>query len=51
MLFRSLAVTALTHKRWLYFVGLAVAALCFVMGLAGLFGWPIHPNALVQLLS
>ena len=46
-----LAVTALTQKRWLF--GLAMVPTFFgtLMGLAGLFGWAIHPNALTRLLS
>jgi len=46
-----LAVTALTQKRWLF--GLAMVPTFFgtLMGLAGLFGWALHPNALTRLLS
>jgi Domain of unknown function (DUF4337) len=46
-----LALTALTQKRWLF--GLAMVPTFFgtLMGLAGLFGWAIHPNALTRLLS
>src|SRR6266480_3234097 len=34
-----LALTALTHKRWLYWVALLATAGGVVMGLAGLLGW------------
>lgn len=46
-----LAVTALTHKRWLYFAALVPTAIGIVMGMAGLFGWHLHPDAIVKLLS
>jgi hypothetical protein len=46
-----LAVTALTHKRWLYWLALIPTAAGLIMGLAGLFGWPLHPGVLVRLLS
>ena len=46
-----LAVTALTHKRWLYFAALVPTVLCGLMGLAGLTGWHIHPAAITNLLS
>ena len=46
-----LAVTALTHLWWLYFVALVPTAFGVLMGLAGLLGWGIHPTALIQLLS
>jgi hypothetical protein len=46
-----LAVTALTHKRWLYYLALLPTAGGLIMGLAGLFGWPLHPEMLVRLLS
>jgi hypothetical protein len=46
-----LAMTALTHKRWLYWVALVPTAGGVVMGLAGLFGWHLHPDALARLLS
>ncbi|MCU1268534.1 MAG: hypothetical protein JWM21_4852 [Acidobacteria bacterium] len=46
-----LALTALTQKRWLFV--LAMVPTCFgtLMGLAGLFGWAIHPDSLTRLLS
>jgi hypothetical protein len=46
-----LAVTALTHKRWLYYLALLPTAGGLIMGLAGLFGWPLHPEMFVRLLS
>jgi hypothetical protein len=46
-----LAVTALTHKRWLYFVALVPTFGGVLMGLAGLFGWHIHPTLLTNLLT
>ena len=46
-----LALTALTHKRWLFFVALVPTTLGVVMGLAGLLEWRLHPDALVRLLS
>ena len=38
-----LAMTALTRKRWLFFVALVPVALGVVMGLAGLLGWGLRP--------
>ena len=46
-----LAVTALTQKRWLFVLALFPTVFGVVMGLAGLVGWHIHPNALTRLLS
>jgi len=46
-----LALTALTQKKWLYLLALAPTGLGVVMGLAGLLGWQIHPDAIVQLLT
>jgi hypothetical protein len=46
-----LALTALTHKRWLYFLALVPTAFGLLMGCAGLFGWALHPDALTKLLS
>ena len=46
-----LALTALTQKKWLYFLALVPTGLGVLMGLAGLFGWQIHPDAIVQLLT
>ena len=46
-----LAVTALTHLRWLYLVSLVPTGFGILMGLAGLLEWSIHPDILVRLLS
>jgi hypothetical protein len=46
-----LALTALTKKRWLYWAALVPTALGVLMGLAGLLGWSIHPDAITRLLS
>ena len=46
-----LALTALTHKPWLFWVALIPTAGGVVMGLAGLFGWHLHPDMLARLLS
>jgi hypothetical protein len=46
-----LAVTSLTQQRWLYYLAMVPAASGVVMGLAGLFGWPIHPSWLTALFS
>ena len=46
-----LALTALTQKRWLFVMAMLPTFFSIVMGLAGLFGWSIHPNALIRLLS
>ena len=46
-----LAVTALTHLWWLYAVALVPTVFGVLMGLSGLAGWAIHPNALIRLLS
>jgi hypothetical protein len=46
-----LALTALTHKPWLYWLAIVPTAAGVTMGLAGLLGWRLHPDALVRLLS
>jgi hypothetical protein len=46
-----LALTALTHKPWLYWVALLPTAGGVLMGLAGLLAWHLHPTALVRMLS
>ena len=46
-----LAVTALTRLWPLYWVSLLPTAFGVTMGLAGLLGLPLHPDALVRLLS
>jgi hypothetical protein len=46
-----LAVTALTHKRWMFWLALIPTFGGVLMGLAGLLGWHLHPDALSRLLS
>jgi len=46
-----LAVTALTGKRWLYWIALVPTCLGVLMGVAGLFSLKIHPDAITNLLS
>jgi hypothetical protein len=46
-----LAVTALTRRRWLYWVALVPTIFGTMMGLAGLLGWRLHPSTLTRLLS
>jgi len=46
-----LAVTALTQKRWLFVLAMFPTVFGVVMGLAGLLGLHIHPDALTRLLS
>ena len=46
-----LALTSLTRKRWLYWVAMVPTAIGVLMGLAGLFGWHIHPDTITRLLS
>lgn len=46
-----LAVTALTHLWWLYWLALVPTGFGVIMGLAGLLSWGIHPQALIRLLS
>lgn len=46
-----LALTALTHKRWLYFIALIPTTLGVVMGVAGLMEWQLHSAWLSKLLS
>jgi hypothetical protein len=46
-----LALTALTHQRWLYWAAMVPTGLGLLMGLAGLLRWPIHPDAIARLLS
>ena len=44
-------ITALTKKRWLIFVAIVFMIFGTVMGLAGFFGWAIHPNSFAKFLS
>lgn len=46
-----LAVTALTGKRWLYWIAMIPTCLGVLMGVAGLFSLKIHPDAITNLLS
>jgi hypothetical protein len=46
-----LALTALTHKNWLYWVAMVPTTIGVVMGLAGLFGLHLHSGTLARLLS
>jgi len=46
-----LALTSLTHKRWLYWAALVPTGLGVLMGLAGLLGWHIHPETITRMLS
>ena len=46
-----LALTALTRQVWLYWVAMVPTVYGVLMGLAGLMGWGIHPDALIRLLS
>ena len=46
-----LAVTSLTGLAWLYVAALIPSAFGFIMGLAGLVGWNVHPDLLIKLLS
>ena len=46
-----LGVSALTKKKWLVAVAVLFAGFGVVMGLAGFFGWAIHPDAFAKFLS
>ena len=46
-----LAMTALTHKRWLFGVAMFPTFFGVLMGLSGLLGWHIHSGTLALLLS
>jgi len=46
-----LAVTALTQLWWLYWVAGVPIFFGVLMGLSGLMGWAVHPDALTRLLS
>ena len=46
-----LAMTSLTHKRWLFVVAMVPTVFGVFMGFAGLLGWHVHPDAIAKLLS
>ncbi|HEY2292629.1 MAG TPA: DUF4337 domain-containing protein [Thermoanaerobaculia bacterium] len=46
-----LGVSALTKKKWLVAVAVLFAGFGVVMGLAGFFGWAIHPDSFAKFLS
>jgi hypothetical protein len=46
-----LAVTALTHKRWLFYLSLFPTAAGVIMGFAGLVGLHLHSDTLASWLS
>jgi hypothetical protein len=46
-----LAVTSLTQQPWLFALSLVPSAFGVLMGVAGLAGWHVHPDALSSLLS
>lgn len=46
-----LAITSLTQRMWLYFVGLIPAVFGLIMGVAGFAGWSIRPEALMRFLQ
>jgi hypothetical protein len=46
-----LAITALTQMWALFAVAMVPTVFGVLMGLAGLGGWPLHPDVIVQLLS
>ena len=46
-----LAVASLTQRWWLFLLAMLPAGFGTVMGIAGLAAWPLHPSALVKLLS
>jgi hypothetical protein len=46
-----LAITALTHKPWMFWVAMVPTTFGVVMGLAGLLGWNIHPDVIIGWLT
>lgn len=46
-----LALTALSQKRWLFAAAMIPTVFGVVIGLAGLFGWNLHPDALIKPLT
>jgi len=46
-----LGVTALTQRRWLFWVAIGLAGFGVIMGVAGLLNLNLHPDALTRLLG
>lgn len=46
-----LAMTSLTQKKWLYFLALIPIIFGVIMGLSGLLGWGLHPDAIIKPLT
>ncbi len=46
-----LAITSLSQKRWLFGLAMIPTVFGVVMGLSGLFGWRLHPDALIKPLT
>ena len=46
-----LAITALTRLWWMYWVSWVPIGFGALLGLSGLLGWAVHPDALTRLLS
>jgi hypothetical protein len=46
-----LAITSLAQKRWLFGIAMIPTIFGVVMGLAGLFNWNLHPDALIKPLT
>ena len=46
-----LAVASLTQLMWMYWLSWVPIGFGVLMGLSGLLGWPLHPDALTRLLS
>ncbi len=46
-----LAITALTHFWWLFFLAMVPSVFGLAIGLAGLFGWAFHPAFLIEPLT
>lgn len=46
-----LAVASLTQLPWLFLLALVPSGFGVLMGLSGLIGWGLHPDALIKLLS
>jgi hypothetical protein len=47
----TLAITSLTQVVWLYWLSLVPSVFGVVMGVSGLFGWSLHPDALAKWLG